>query len=106
MFGYGLEKDAPPGALGDADLSTMTVVGERELDVEALAALQPDLIIGYGNGEKTNGAWTWWDAAVTEKVAKIAPFVGINFAEQPVADVIAEYEGLAKALGGDLTPRP
>lgn len=104
VFGHGLEKDAPPGELGDADVTTMTVVGRgNELDIEALAALQPDLIIGYGNGEKTDDAWTWWDEDVAKKVAAIAPFVGVKFSEQPVVGVIAEYEGLAEALGGDLT---
>jgi iron complex transport system substrate-binding protein len=103
VFGYGLEKDAAPGALGEADVSTMTVVGTGgDLDVEALAALQPDLIIGYGSSDTKGASWTWWEPAVTEKVAKIAPFVGINFADRAVTDVIGEYGGLAKALGGDL----
>lgn len=104
IFGHGLAKDAPPGTLGDADLSTMKVVGTGgELDIEALAALQPDLVIGYGNSDTTTDGWTWWDEEVTKKATAIAPFIGIKFSDQPVADVIAEYESLAKALGGDLT---
>ena len=81
----------------------MKVVGTgNELDIEALAALQPDLIVGYGSGDNKGASWTWWDEAVTEKATKIAPFVGVQFSDQPVVDVIAEYEALAKALGGDL----
>ena len=103
VFGHGLEKDAPPGELGEADVSTMKVVGRgNELDIEALAALQPDLIIGYGNGDTKGASWTWWEEAVAEKATAIAPFTGIQFSDQPVVDVIAEYEGLAKALGGEL----
>lgn len=108
VFGFGLEKNGAPGALGDADVSTMKVVGTGgELDVEALAALQPDLIIGYGTSLTKGQAWTWWDEAVTEQVTKIAPFAGINFSGHTdrataVASVISEYEGLAKALGGDV----
>ena len=104
VFGHGLEKDAPPGELGDADVSTMKIVGTgNELDLEALAALQPDLIVGYGSGDNKGASWTWWDEAVTEKATAIAPFVGVQFSDQPVVDVIAEYEDLAEALGGDLT---
>lgn len=104
IFGHGLAKDAPPGGLGDADLSTMKVVGTgSELDIEALAALQPDLVIGFGNTEATNDGWTWWDEEVAKKATAIAPFVGIKFSDQPVVDVITEYETLAKALGADLT---
>ena len=82
----------------------MKIVGTgNELDIEALAALQPDLIVGYGSGDNKGASWTWWDEAVAEKATTIAPFVGVQFSDQPVVDVIAEYEDLAKALGGDLT---
>ena len=103
VFGYGLEKDAAPGSLGDADVTQMKVVGTGgDLDIEALAALQPDLIIGYGDSDTKGTSWTWWDKGVAAKVDKIAPFVGVNFADRPVTEVIGEYESLAKALGGDV----
>ena len=61
VFGYGLEEGAPTDSLGHADRSTMEVVGTGgELDIEALAALEPDLVIGYGNQDNPE-SWTWWD---------------------------------------------
>lgn len=98
VFGYGLEPGASPLSLGNADPNQMTVVGRgAELDLEAVAALQPDLIIGYGN-EKGDG-WTWWDEAMTAKITEIAPFAGIQFFGQPVEQVIDDYAELAVALG-------
>ncbi|MFC7621366.1 ABC transporter substrate-binding protein [Microlunatus sp. GCM10028923] len=97
VFGYGLEPDSSPLSLGNADPGQMTVLGRgAELDLEAVAALQPDLIIGYGN-EQGDG-WTWWDEAMIGQVTEIAPFAGIRFG-RPVEQVIDDYAALAVALG-------
>lgn len=102
VFGYGLEPGSSPLALGNADRESMEVVGTGgDLNVEALAKLAPDLVIGYGNSEKPEG-WTWWEDTTTERVNAIAPFAGIKFSAQPVVNVIEEYAGLAKALGADV----
>lgn len=80
----------------------MEIVGTGgDLNVEALAKLAPDLVIGYGNSEKPEG-WTWWEDTTTERVNAIAPFVGIKFSAQPIVNVIEEYAALAKALGADI----
>lgn len=101
VFGYGLEEGASELALGNADPDSMEVVGEGgELSVEKLAALQPDLVVGYGNSDNPT-SWTWWDEDVAETVNEVAPFAGVNFSGQPIVDVIEEYAGLAEALGAD-----
>lgn len=102
VFGYGLEEGGSSLALGNADRTTMKVVGTAgDLDIEALAALQPDLVIGFGNSEKNGSAWTWWTDDIASKVSAIAPFAGVRFNERPVVEVIEEYASLARALGAD-----
>ncbi|MDO9377531.1 MAG: ABC transporter substrate-binding protein [Nocardioidaceae bacterium] len=102
VFGYGLEEGASSLALGDADPDEMDVVGRGgELDIEALAAAGPDLIVGYGSDETDWTQWTWWDDDVAGKVESIAPFAGVAFQED-VADVIGQYASLAEALGADV----
>lgn len=102
VFGYGLEEGASPLSLGDADRSTMQIVGVGgELQIEKLAAVKPDLVIGFGNIDKKGEAWTWWDDNVADQVTAIAPFLGIKFAGERVVDVIEQYRDLAKTLGGD-----
>lgn len=102
VFGWGLEEGASELALGNAELDTMEVIGRGgELNVEQLAALQPDLVIGYGNADNPT-SWTWWEEDVATKVNDIAPFAGVNFSGRPLVDVIEEYAGLAEALGADV----
>lgn len=102
VFGFGLEPGGSPLALGNADVESMENVSPGgEINLEALAKLEPDLVIGYGNQEKPD-SWTWWEDNTAEHVNAIAPFVGIKFSAQPIVDVIEEYAGLAEALGADV----
>ncbi|WP_432514603.1 ABC transporter substrate-binding protein [Kineococcus sp. SYSU DK001] len=100
VFGYGLEEDASPLALGNVDLDGIDVVGRGgELNIEALAALQPDLVVGFGT---TRGqGWAWWEEGTTTAVANIAPFLAVEFSGRSVEDVIGTYGDLAEDLGGD-----
>ncbi|WP_035744941.1 ABC transporter substrate-binding protein [Haematomicrobium sanguinis] len=94
VFGYGQEGTS----IGNAQVSEMKNVGkDAELNLEALAQIAPDVIIGYGNQDGTG--YTWWDESVQAQAVKIAPFlpVGGDNAE----DRIVFYEQLAKKLGGD-----
>jgi iron complex transport system substrate-binding protein len=103
IFGYGLEENASPLALGNVDLTGIEVIGRGgEFNIEALAALEPDLVIGFGR-EGTTG-WTWWEDGTTEAVTNIAPYLAVKFSGMAVEDVIEEYATLAEALGGDRTP--
>lgn len=102
VFGYGLEEGASPVALGDADRTQLNVIGTgADLEIEKLAALQPDLIIGFGNAAAKGAQWTWWEDDLASQVKAIAPFAGIRFSQRPVVEVIEEYRSLAKALGAD-----
>lgn len=102
VFGYGLEAGGSELALGNADRDSMQVVGTAgDLNIEALAALEPDLIIGYGNVDNDQ-AWTWWDETMAERANAIAPFAGVRFSDRPIVEVIEEYAGLAAALGADV----
>jgi iron complex transport system substrate-binding protein len=70
-----------------------------EINIEALAALRPDLIVT-----------TWWpsekllggvkDDKVRKKLEAIAPIVGIQ-AQEPATTTIEHFEKLAGRLGGD-----
>lgn len=96
VFGYG--KDDSPGQ--SFDLTGVEIVGEdAEIDLEALAASAPDLIIAYGN-EKGDG-WTWWEEKVTSQVSELAPFVPVKL-DGGTPDVMFEqYAAVASALGRD-----
>lgn len=103
IFGYGLEEDASPLALGNVDLDGIEVVGRGgELNIEAMAALEPDLVIGFGT-DRSQG-WTWWEDGTTEAVTNIAPFLAVKFSGMAVEDVIQEYATLGEHLGGDRAP--
>ncbi|WP_353706970.1 ABC transporter substrate-binding protein [Cellulosimicrobium sp. ES-005] len=100
VFGYGFS-DAGALSIGNARVDEMEVVGaDAELNLEKLLALEPDLVIGFGNEDGT--AWTWWDDTVTEEATAVAPFVGMRFSGRPVVEVIEDYASLAEALGGDV----
>lgn len=87
--------------LKDADLSGIESVGEvwGEVNLEALAALRPDLIVTQ-----------WWpseqllggikDAKLEAKMTAIAPIVGIH-AQVPASQTVAHFDTLAGELGAD-----
>jgi iron complex transport system substrate-binding protein len=112
LWGYGLR---PVGAFGSVpmdeqplfdgyDLRGVESVGEvwGEINLEAAAALRPDLLIS-----------TWWpsekllggvkDDRLERKLTAIAPFVGIH-AQVPASTTIEHFERLAVALGGRVDP--
>jgi iron-desferrioxamine transport system substrate-binding protein len=91
-------------ALRDLDLDGIEIVGQEwgVVNVEAVAALQPDLIVAE-----------WWpveeaysgleDAASTdpEVVRAIAPIVGVTQGPS-IVEMIEDYAELAERLGADL----
>jgi iron complex transport system substrate-binding protein len=110
LWDYGVRPVANYGSVAmdeqplfdDLDLRGVKSVGEvwGEINLEALAALRPDLIVS-----------TWWpsdqllggvkDDKVEQKVSAIAPIVGIH-AQVPAATTIEHFEKLAAALGRDV----
>lgn len=93
VFGFG--QNESPGKSFDS--SGVEVVGtDMELDLEALATTDPDLMIAYGN--EAGDGWTWWDDKLKGQVAELVPFVPVKLGGTP-DDLFAQYEAIAKALG-------
>ncbi|MDN5725143.1 MAG: ABC transporter substrate-binding protein [Propionibacteriales bacterium] len=90
-----------PTTVGVSDLSTMELVGsDAEFDLEKVAALGPDLLIGYSSD---GIGWPWWSGAdVIGQATKVAPFVPITFGRLTTVQLIEEYRLLARSLGGDV----
>ena len=91
--------------LQDLDLSGIEIVGEEwgVINVEAVAALDPDLIIGeYWPIEKAYSGMESTAGTTGEQMRQIAPVIGV--AQGPsIATMIDDYEALATALGADLS---
>ncbi len=89
---------------GSIDLDAVTSVGTgwSEIDLEALVALQPDLIVGttYSPGV-IDDLWGL-EPDVAAHVAQIAPMVAISVFETSVTESLARFEDLAASLGSDL----
>lgn len=90
-------------ALIDAGADTEAMVpistSYGEVDLEALAALDPDMIVTYTYGGEFLQGFT--DANTEELAGEIAPFVAFD-ANAPVLDGIERTEELAVLLGADL----
>lgn len=87
--------------VGDIDLDAVESLGEvyGEMDLEALVALQPDLVLF-----DIYGAFDLWGlpADAVEQVEAIAPIAGISYVERPITETIGRIEELAGLLGADL----
>lgn len=93
--------DSP--SLAGFDLGGVTPVGETygQLDMEALAALRPELIVTAYDERQDGPLFGFGDAAMQERVGTLAPIVAIEGTQDPLA-VIGRFEELAAALGADL----
>jgi iron complex transport system substrate-binding protein len=103
VFGTTVRADGTPEITsGDIDFDTVESLGEvyGEMDLEALVALQPDLILYDIYGEFD--LWGLSPEAVAQ-VEAIAPIAGISFVNRPVDETIGKIEELAGLLGADLT---
>ena len=91
LFGFDCDN---PNVMGDIDTSSIEVIGkDAELNVERLAALRPDVIIGNGNAKGV----TRLDADANEQMKRVAPFVGIPTGDSVQGDIdamrkVAEFE--------------
>jgi iron complex transport system substrate-binding protein len=86
----------------DFDLTGIESVGEvwGEVNLEALAAARPDLIVStYWPSEKLLGGIK--DDKLERKMAAIAPLLGIH-AQVPATTTIEHFHALAGKLGADL----
>lgn len=95
LFGYECDN---PFVMGDADISDIDFVGkDGEIDVEKLAELRPDAIVGQGSAD----GWSWFDEDVNAQITRVAPFVPL-----PTGDTIdgriAETREIASFFGADV----
>jgi len=85
---------ADPDDLGES-------LGEEfgQINLEQLAALQPDVIVApyWGDG-------TYWgiDDTMKKQILEIAPLIGIDVSSKPTDQVLSRVADLAEALGADL----
>lgn len=100
-WGYGQEDVY----MKDLDLKGATNLGvDGEFSLEKLAAVTPDIIVGFSNEDGTG--WTWWDEKTTKAATAVAPYMPVDFGgrsgTREVEGNIEYYKNLAKALGGDV----
>ena len=111
LWEYGVEVDGvfgplrradgePDPAIGLADPDDFTSLGEvdSEIDIEALAALQPDIIVAPMWGPDT-----YWGIAAdaVDELEQIAPIVGIRVDERPMDEPLARVAELAATFGAE-----
>ena len=102
---YGLEPDALFGfecdneaLMGNADIEGIETVGQdAEIDLEELAELRPDAIIGNGNAD----GWSWFDDDVNAQLTRVAPFVPLP-SEGSIDEKIADTREIADFFGADV----
>lgn len=96
VFGFG--QNESPGKSFDSE--GVEVVGtDMELDIEALAVAEPDILVAYGN--EAGDGWTWWDEKMKGQVSELVPFVPVKLGGQGPDAMFAQYAAIAEALGKD-----
>ncbi|REH28430.1 iron complex transport system substrate-binding protein [Kutzneria buriramensis] len=88
--------------VGNVDLAAETSIGNAwdDFSMEKFAALKPDLVVTGLTGAKPADLWVIKDDLAT-KVQQIAPVVALSEYKVTWPKVMARYEDLAVALGGD-----
>lgn len=105
---YGIEPVALFGfecdnrfVMGDADISGIQRIGSGgEIDVEKLAELRPDAIIGQGTAD----GWQWFDEDVNAQITRVAPFIPLP-GSGTIDGRIADTREIADFLGGDVASK-
>lgn len=90
----------PDPSIGLADPDDFTSVGEvdTQVNIEALAALRPDIIVTTLWGEDS-----YWgiDDSNVEDLRAIAPIVAIRVEDRPMTEPLARFVELAESLGAE-----
>ncbi|MFF1299457.1 MULTISPECIES: ABC transporter substrate-binding protein [unclassified Streptomyces] len=88
---------------GDMDISKVEILGNvwDQFNVEKYAALAPDVLITT----MFDDAGTLWyvPAASADKIAKLAPSVGISVYDRQITEPLQRVWELAESLGADMT---
>lgn len=103
----GIYADGPVAddlSLAGLDLEDIEIVGEAwgEIDIQAVAKLQPDLIVAewWPAEEAYSGLEETTDGS-GKKMLELAPIVGVSQGDS-IVTMIEDYEQLAETLGADL----
>jgi iron complex transport system substrate-binding protein len=91
--------------LGDVESDGLPSVGEvwGDFDVERYAALRPDLLVSSMYDDST----LWYvPAESADRIAQVAPSVGLKVVGAPVTEPIARFASLAESLGADMQAAP
>ncbi len=92
--------DPEAGSIDPSQVTDITGPGYGEIDIEKFAALNADLVVA-GYYPEVTGLWHL-TAEFEEKVAKIAPTVGIGQSKIDLPQGIKRFRDLAQSLGGDV----
>ncbi|MEV7077006.1 ABC transporter substrate-binding protein [Streptomyces sp. NPDC093516] len=103
VFGPTKTQDGKPDVqAGDMDISKVTILGNTwdQFNVEKYAALAPDVLIST----MFDDAGTLWyvPEASKDKIAKLAPSVGISVYDRQITAPLQRMWELAESLGGDM----
>lgn len=95
IFGYQCDD---PTVMGGVDTTGVEQIGtDGEIDLEKLAQLKPDAIIGFGTAD----GWQWFEEDVNTQLTRVAPFVPLPSGDT-VDEGIANVRVLADFLGADV----
>lgn len=105
LHDYGLEPDAVFGydcdndvIMGEADVSGIEKIGQDgEIDMEKLAEIRPDAIIGNGDAD----GWSWFEDDVNAQLTSVAPFIPLP-STGSIDEKIADTREIAQFLGADV----
>ncbi|GHD16831.1 ABC transporter substrate-binding protein [Streptomyces violarus] len=103
VFGPTKTQDGKPDVqAGDMDISKVTILGNTwdQFSIEKYAALAPDVLIST----MFDDAGTLWyvPEASKDKIAKLAPSVGISVYDRQLTQPLQRMWELAESLGGDV----
>ncbi|MFI9549440.1 ABC transporter substrate-binding protein [Streptomyces sp. NPDC052016] len=104
VFGPTKTTDGKPDVqAGDMDITKVEILGNvwDEFNVEKYAALAPDVLIST----MFDGAGTLWyvPEASKDKIAKLAPSVGVSVYDRQITAPLERMWELAESLGADMT---
>ncbi|MEU5099005.1 ABC transporter substrate-binding protein [Streptomyces sp. NPDC020996] len=103
VFGPTRTPDGKPDVqAGDMDISKVTVLGNvwGQFNVEKYAALAPDVLVST----MFDDAGTLWyvPEESQDKIAKLAPSVGLSVYDRPLTEPLQRMWALAESLGADM----
>ncbi|CAM5485544.1 ABC transporter substrate-binding protein [Streptomyces coeruleorubidus] len=103
VFGPTKTQDGKPDVqAGDMDISKVTILGNTwdQFNVEKYAALAPEVLIST----MFDSAGTLWyvPEASKDKIAKLAPSVGVSVYDRQLTAPLQRMWELAESLGGDM----